>query len=158
MAVLLLFNTADSEFLNFESFLTSTNLKDSELKRTLESLVESKLMEERNGEYSLNSNYTNKRLKLKLTGNLQKETKQENEATHKGIEEDRKLYLQAAIVRIMKARKVLTHVNLVQEVIEQAKSRFQPHVPMIKKCIEHLIEKEYLARVEGESDKYQYVA
>jgi hypothetical protein len=58
----------------------------------------------------------------------------------------------------MKARKQLTHVNLVQEVIEQAKSRFQPNVQMIKKCIEHLIEKEYLTRIEGESDKYQYVA
>ena len=58
----------------------------------------------------------------------------------------------------MKARKQLTHVNLVQEVIEQAKSRFNPHIPMIKKCVEFLIEKEYLQRIEGESDKYQYLA
>lgn len=58
----------------------------------------------------------------------------------------------------MKARKVLNHVNLVQEVIDQAKARFTPNVPMIKKCIEQLIEKEYLTRIEGENDKYQYVA
>ncbi len=58
----------------------------------------------------------------------------------------------------MKARKVLTHTHLVQEVLEQAKIRFQPHVPMIKKCIEQLIEKDYLSRIEGASDKYQYVA
>ena len=49
----------------------------------------------------------------------------------------------------MKARKTLTHVNLVKETIEQAKARFQPNIPMIKKCIEHLIEEEYLQRLEG---------
>jgi len=156
MAALLLFNSSES--LTFESIQSSTNLKESELERTLESLVETTVLIEKNKEYSLNNSFTNKRLKLKLTTSLQKETKQENTDTHKSIDEDRKLYLQAAIVRIMKARKVLNHVKLVQEVIDQAKSRFTPHIPMIKKCVEGLIEKEYLTRIEGESDKYQYVA
>lgn len=58
----------------------------------------------------------------------------------------------------MKARKTLNHVNLIQEVIQQAKVRFQPNIAMIKKCVEYLIDKEYLSRIEGETDKYQYVA
>jgi hypothetical protein len=102
--------------------------------------------------------YSSKRVKLNITTLIQKETKQENETTHKHIEEDRKMYLQAAIVRIMKARKVLTHNDLIREVIEQARKNFQPEIPVIKKCIETLIEKEYLDRVEGQSDKYSYVA
>lgn len=40
------------------------------------------------------------------------------EQTRSAVDEDRKMYLQAAIVRIMKARKVLRHNALIQEVKE----------------------------------------
>lgn len=41
------------------------------------------------------------------------------EQTRSAVDEDRKMYLQAAIVRIMKARKVLRHNALIQEVSEE---------------------------------------
>lgn len=44
------------------------------------------------------------------------------EQTRSAVDEDRKMYLQAAIVRIMKARKVLRHNALIQEVREKSSS------------------------------------
>ncbi|CAB3252566.1 unnamed protein product [Arctia plantaginis] len=77
-------------------------------------------------------------------------------ATH--CDDDRKMYLQAAIVRIMKQRKVLRHTELIQEVVSQARGSFAPSVAMIKKCIEALIDKQYLERAPAALDTYSYLA
>lgn len=63
---------------------------------------------------------------------------------------------QSAIVRIMKSRKKMKHVQLVQEVIQQVKARFPPKVPDIKKNIEALMEKDYIERLDG--DEIAYIA
>ena len=126
----------------------------------------------------LNLSYSNKRTKFKIMAVAQKEVQQvslmpipsllityslhqqqqEMEQTHASVEEDRKLYLQAAIVRIMKARKSVKHNELIQEVINQAKNRFTPSITMIKKCIETLMDKQYLERTADTSDQYSYIA
>ena len=83
---------------------------------------------------------------------------QEVEQTHHAIDDDRKMYLQAAIVRIMKSRKLLKHNQLIQEVLAQSKARFAPSIAMIKKCIESLIDKAYIERTPNTTDEYSYMA
>ena len=56
----------------------------------------------------------------------------------------------------MKSRKKMKHNQLVSETIGQIKNRFQPKVADIKKCIDILLEKEYLERLED--DELGYLA
>ena len=64
---------------------------------------------------------------------------------------------QACIVRVMKDRKQLQHSELVNEVIQQLSTKFQPSLPMIKKSIERLIGKEYLERDEQDRRSLRYL-
>lgn len=60
---------------------------------------------------------------------------QEMEQTRSAVDEDRKMYLQAAIVRIMKARKVLRHNALIQEVRETSLLNI-PSLAHTERCVE----------------------
>ncbi|MCJ1249503.1 hypothetical protein MMC30_006727 [Trapelia coarctata] len=160
MGVLLLFNDADG--VSYEDMAKATALSTDWLDPSIAVLVKARVLlaepehakPEIGTSYKLNYNFKNKKFKVNLNIAVKSEQKQEIEDTHKTIEEDRKLLMQSAIVRIMKSRKKMKHVQLVQETISQIKSRFTPKIPDIKKSIDQLIEKEYLERIEGEELGY----
>ncbi|KAI9159573.1 hypothetical protein H9P43_008913 [Blastocladiella emersonii ATCC 22665] len=83
---------------------------------------------------------------------------EDDEATRAAVEEDRKLFLQATMVRIMKSQRTVDHNQLVTSVIDLATARFRPSIALIKKCIEILIDKQYIERATGGNDRYVYVA
>ncbi|KAG0050195.1 hypothetical protein BGZ83_005027 [Gryganskiella cystojenkinii] len=164
MGILLQYNNGLSY--SFEELKAQTNLNPEILAGALGILVKAKVLLLENGtnvgdegtRYDLNMDFKSKKIRVNLNLPIKAEQKVESEQTHKTIEEDRKLLMQAAIVRIMKTRKVMKHGALMTEVITQLQTRFKPRVPDIKKCIDVLLEKEYIERVEGQKDTFSYVA
>ncbi|KAI9751273.1 MAG: hypothetical protein M1835_001245 [Candelina submexicana] len=160
IAILVLFN--DSDTIVYEDIEKATTLTRDWLDPSLGILVKAKVLlaspdnakPQPGTTYSLNYNFKQKKQKINLNIVHKAEAKAEVEDTHKTVEGDRINLMQATIVRIMKSRKKLKHNMLVGETIQQIRSRFAPKVPDIKKCIDLLIEKEYLERLEGEELGY----
>jgi cullin 3 len=74
------------------------------------------------------------------------------------VDEDRKHIIEAAIVRIMKARRVLDYNSIITEVTRQMSGRFVPVATDIKKRIESLIEREFIERDASDRKMYRYLA
>lgn len=163
MGILLAYNTFTS--LSYEQLQDITALKKDVLDASLSILVKAKVLllsppnmtiGDSGTRYDLNMNFKSKKIRVNFNIPTKIEQKQEIDETHKTIEEDRKLLMQSTIVRIMKARKVLKHVVLIQETINQIKPRFVLKISDIKRCIDVLIEKEYIER--SGKDEYSYLA
>ncbi|KAJ6825739.1 cullin-3A-like [Iris pallida] len=168
MCILMLFNSA--ERLSCKEIEQATEIPASDLKRCLQSLAcvkgknvlckdpMSKDIAEDDA-FSVNDKFSSKFFKVKIgTVVAQKESEPEKQETRQRVEEDRKPQIEAAIVRIMKSRRVLDHNNIVAEVTKQLQSRFLPNPVVIKKRIESLIEREFLERDKADRKLYRYLA
>lgn len=184
MCILLLFNDADC--LTLRQIRTQTHIPDQELRRHLISLCTPKNKILKKGSkgrgitsdddtFTYNVDYTSKlkRVRIQLVKETSIAPAKAANASEKNapglssavdgsvpvsVEEDRRHLVEAAIVRIMKARKSLSHNDLIAEVTKQLSSRFNPSAQFIKRRVEALIEREYLERSENEHRVYLYVA
>ncbi|ORX96044.1 cullin 4 [Basidiobolus meristosporus CBS 931.73] len=165
--ILLLFNDVAVETkLSYKEIAVATNIERSELDRTLQSLacgkvrVLTKYPKGREiGEtdcFSFNKDFTAPLFRIRINAIQMKETVEENTHTTERVFHDRQYQVDAAIVRIMKTRKQLSHTLLMNELFELL--RFPVKATDLKKRIESLIDREYLERSKLDASVYQYLA
>jgi len=174
MVVLMTFNELPpNASMSFDEIQSRTNIPTSELIRNLQALAVAPktriLLKEPMSKdvkptdrFSFNNAFQSAFLKVKVgvvaAGN-KVEGEKERRDTEKKNNDSRGFAIEAAVVRIMKQRKELTHQQLVAETVSQLAAQFKPDIAMIKKRIESLIEREYLERIEErEPQAYRYLA
>ncbi|XP_020102127.1 cullin-1-like isoform X2 [Ananas comosus] len=161
-ALLLLFNSSDR--LSYSDIVAQLNLSEEDVVRLLHSLSCAKykiLVKEPDTKtisptdvFGFNLKFTDKMRRIKIPLPPVEEKKKVVEDVHR----DRRFYIDAAIVRIMKSRKALSHQQLVTECVEQLSRMFKPDLTAIKKRIEDLIVREYLERDTENPNVYRYLA
>ncbi|CAD5233250.1 unnamed protein product [Bursaphelenchus xylophilus] len=162
--VLLKFN--EKLKVSYKEIEKATQIEESELKRTLQSLACGKmrvLLKEPKGkdignddEFVFNENFNDRLYRIRISQVMMKETESEHRQTEEQVNQDRQYQIDAAIVRIMKTRKVLAHNLLLTELYNQL--RFPAKPIDLKRRIESLIDREYVSRDKQDAQLYHYVA
>jgi len=170
MLLLLIFNeaTAPSYILTYEYILRKIGLPDLQIGYHLLSLCHPQLkaVNKRPGSIAMsesdqlriNPSFKSKRMRvivptMETPDAVKRRLKQHQQSQTRA----RNNQMDAAIVRIMKARKKMKHNVLIQEVLLALQRRFVPTPQRIKGRIEILINQEYLERDENHRGTYNYL-
>ena len=163
--ILNLFNDADG--VSFADMISATGIPVQDLKRQLiplfgakgkQILVKIPASKDITDQciFAVNEKFTSKLYRVKIANaGAMKESEPEKQDTRAKVEEDRKPQIEAAIVRIMKARRLLDHHSIITEVTRQLSTRFNPNPVVIKKRIESLIEREFIERDQNDRKLYR---
>jgi cullin 1 len=158
-AIVLMSIPCNSEWMTLDYLCKKMNLTEDVMKRLLHSLScgKHKVMLKSTpsnsikttDEFKVNASFSSKTLKLRIPMPSLIDVKN----TMIKVEEDRSFLIDAALVRIMKARKKLNHNDLLAEVHSQL-TFFSADPRQIKKRIESLLDREYLERSEDDQTSY----
>jgi len=165
MLVLLLFNNKTTW--TFKEMMDQTSIPKEDLQVAALSMAHPKVKVMRKApntkeikdddKFQINPKYNNNRARVNIpTLNIKSNKPEQDDKNMEAIYRLRRHQMDAAIVRIMKARKTLKHPDLVTEVVKQLRGRFTPKPVDIKKRIANLIELEYLERDENDRQLYHY--
>ncbi|KAH8032127.1 hypothetical protein HPB51_023237 [Rhipicephalus microplus] len=169
MCVLMLFNNHDK--LTFADIASETNFPEKDLTQALHSLCSGKscgpvLTKTPATEqiedchvFAVNDAFTatGKEVKVQSACGRKESASTSCTDTKARIDEERKYNIDAAIVKVMKSRRMLSHENLVIEVTELLRARFTPSPGALKKRVDALIEREYMERETKDPHLYVYI-
>lgn len=162
-SVLLLFNNYES--LSMNEIVKLTGLDEHTAQECVTSVSRGfkgcikLLVKNEKGRYEINKSFTHKLNKLNVI--KQRLAKKKIDEIKQITDRDRRCAMDASIVRIMKVKKVMKHVDLFNEVKKQLKQySYYTNVStkMFKKRIESLIDLEFIERDKSEQDTYHYLA
>uniref|UniRef100_A0A8L8JPT0 Cullin-5 n=1 Tax=Heligmosomoides polygyrus TaxID=6339 RepID=A0A8L8JPT0_HELPZ len=182
MAVLFSWNDRAHEKISFESLRLATELPDTELARTLFSLVAYPKMKYQillcdapsplnprdftdstlfyiNHDFHLIKNGKEQhRGRINLIGRLQLTMESSASKEHEDIVALRELRVQEAAVKIMKMRKTITSAQLQTELVEMLKPMFIPNRKLIKEQIDWLIDNRFIERKDDDINTFVYIS
>ncbi|ANB13766.1 cullin CUL3 [Sugiyamaella lignohabitans] len=173
MVVLMLFNELpEGHYLTYEDIQNTTGIATSELTRHLQSIAvapRTRLLRKEpmsrdvkpTDKFYFNDKFESPMARIKVLA-VSAKSKAENDSERKEtldrVDQSRKYETDAAIVRIMKSRRTLEHVQLIADATRQLSSRFKPDPILIKQRIDALLEREYLERDPERRNVYNYLA
>ncbi|RPA74167.1 Cullin-domain-containing protein [Ascobolus immersus RN42] len=168
--VLLVFNAfPEGAQVTYLELRAATGLPDPDLKRSLQSLacakkttrVLRKLPHSRDvaetDRFCVNSAFASKQYRIKINQIQLKETVQEKEQTIERVKVDRQFEIQAAICRVMKARRRMRGEEIVLAVVDLCKGRGVLEVADVRAGIKKLEGKDYIEEVAEGGDEWVYV-
>ncbi|KAH7968275.1 hypothetical protein HPB52_007308 [Rhipicephalus sanguineus] len=168
MCVLMLFNRHDA--ISYQDMASETKIPETSLVRALNSLCMGKASEpvltktpasneiDSDHIFTVNEAFTSDLEKVKIeSASSKKNTVPKKNEPAVNLDEDRRYELEAAIIRIMKARKTLSHEDLLAEVTKLLHTRYTPSAAAFRKRVDALVEREYLEKAGENPEVYNYV-
>lgn len=169
--ILMLFN--EKEVWEYKEIVDVLKLPEENIQESIQKLIMGKFhiltsepeasklkMDMKPEKLSINKYIESKQWPLKLSirtetmAAVEKETLQSRQE----VNEDRKIHVDASIVRVMKSRRKLEFQELISESINQLSVYFQPDISFLKKRIEVLLEDGYIRRDDENSSIFHYIS
>lgn len=165
-AMLLYHFNCETETRSYAQLVEEFAVGEDFLKKLLRSLIKAKVLKKTDenpddkgivikssDSYCVNADFKDRKRKLRIPMAILEEQERRGR-----VDEDRTIVIEAAIVRIMKARRNYGHQQLVADVLAPELFFFKPELSFVKRRIEALIEREYLERDPDNPNHYRYLA
>jgi len=165
MFILLLFN--EHSVLTYQQFLQMTQIPSHELHQHLIPLIKHKILTKTPAVHSfsaedamtVNVEFRSQMYRNKIAVLNSKIVKESDTRKVQGkVEDDRRYAIEAAMIKVMKARRKIDNTNLMAETTRLLQVRFTPEPAQMKVRLESLIERGYIERSEEDKRVFKYVA
>ena len=165
MFLLMLFN--DHAVMTYQQILQTTQIAPQELHMHLIPLIKLKILTKTPAQQSFSAEdqlsvnlafksnmYRNKIYVMNSKSQKESDTKK----VQGKVEDDRRYAIEAAVIKVMKARLSIDYNNLIGETVKLLQAKFKPEPAMVKIRIESLIDRGYIERSEEDKRIFKYVA